>query len=182
MSPFIKGPQANRKDIWILTEIERFTVQTDTWLVLGCIYSVMGFPTLHGSLQWLKGCISDSRPKHKWSHSSDLSSWSPPDQCLLWFGVVGSTVCYCVWSRSTGCPTETCFFDVLLMGRAASGSGGQIRWTWSFMFRPRIADTTFKLLRLCVSVCVWTTVGLSSLTWLGMIELQGWVGLHTCCR
>ena len=62
--------------------------------------------------EWVKGCISDSRPKHKLSHSSDI--------------------------------TETCFFDGLLIGRAASGSGGNIRME-SFMFRPRIADTTFNL-------------------------------------
>ena len=31
------------------------------------------------------------------------------------------------------------------MGRAASGSLGKIRWMWSIMFRPRIADTTFNL-------------------------------------
>ena len=47
---------------------------------------------------------------------------------LFWFGVVGSTICYCVWSRSTGCPTETGFFYVLFTGRAASGSGGEISW------------------------------------------------------
>ena len=42
-----------------------------------------------------------------------LTGWKTPqhpplvcdwlDQCLLWFGVVDSTVCYCVWSQSTGC-------------------------------------------------------------------------------
>ena len=31
------------------------------------------------------------------------------------------------------------------MGQAASGSGGKIRWMWSFIFRPRFADTTFNI-------------------------------------
>ena len=41
-------------------------------------------------------------------------------------------------------PTEKRFLDGLLMRRAASGSWGKIRWMWSFIFRPRIAVTTFK--------------------------------------
>ena len=39
---------------------------------------------------------------------------------------------------------DTCF-DGLLMGRAASGSWGKIRWMGSFMFWPKISDTTFNI-------------------------------------
>jgi hypothetical protein len=50
---------------------------------------------------------------------------------------------------------EMHFFQGLLMGRAASGSWGKIRWMWSSMLRPRIADTnfnvTFQLLDFCPS-------------------------------
>ena len=51
-------------------------------------------------------------------------------------------------------PTETCFFGVLLTWRAASGSLGN-RWMGSFMFRPRLADTSLK----CVS---WLILSSSS--------------------
>jgi hypothetical protein len=64
---------------------------------------------------------------------------------LFWFWVIGSTICFCVRSRSIGClQTRDTFFDDPLMGRAASGSRGKIRWMWTFMFQPSIKDTTFK--------------------------------------
>ena len=40
---------------------------------------------MHTIMQLVKGCISDSRPKHKLYHSSDISSRSAS---LLWFGML----------------------------------------------------------------------------------------------
>ena len=155
----------------------------------------------------LKGGISDFRPKHKWSHSSNISLAARPISMLsknrvslgslgseictqkqlvstslktkinsvptnhrqgrvlwgfalvhgcLWrlhaktsqhppLSVIGwNTIClgfdylakqtenscFCVQISEPRLPTETRFFDGMLMGRAASGSLGKIRWMW----------------------------------------------------
>ena len=65
-----------------------------------------------------------------------------------------STICSCVRSRSIGCLQWLSFLWL-----AASGWWGKIRWMWSFMFRPRIADTTFKSEWAYTFTVVWQLKG-----------------------
>ena len=69
---------------------------------------------------------SASCPPHKpIKHQPLVGDWL--EQCLLWFGVIGSTfLLLCVISEHR-LPTEMRFFDGRL-GRPASGSWGKIRW------------------------------------------------------